>query len=303
MNSRIKFDALAGMIIGDAFGKMYYGKSREQLLKEDIKDFSSNLGEIIWSDKTALALCVAEAVKDRFDKSLLLNFFDAFLNKKYWAVVDKEKFISKDIERNLKEAISRSGGFDIEDNKPSMTGEILLQVVPLCFYTTNMPLSLRYTIVRDLVSITAPDIPSLLAAFYLEEFIINFLKGDSLMSVYFTMQETFPLILRNLGFDNQDIDLLWRLVFREIWTYDMAEIGQYNDVISTAETALWAIINSTSYVEALVNAIRFGGDTILLGALTGTIAGIVYSVDNIPKDWLEKIHKKQMLEDLVEMVY
>ncbi len=303
MNNRIKFDALAGMIIGDAFGKMYFGKSREQLLKEDIKDFSSDWDKIIWSDKTSLALCVAEAIKDRFDKNRLLEFFDTCLKKNHWAVVGKEKFISKAIERNLKEAISRSGGFDIENKGTDQAGEILLQVVPLSFYTANMPLSLRYTLVRELVSLTAPDLPSLLAAFYLEEYITYFLKGDSLLSAYYTMQETFPLILRNMGFNNQDIDLLWRLLFREIWIYDMQEIGLYNDVISVTESALWAVINSSSFVDALVKAIKLGGDTVLLGALTGSLAGIVYSADNIPKNWLEKIYNRHMIEDLIESVY
>ncbi|MGJ3193100.1 ADP-ribosylglycohydrolase family protein [Peribacillus frigoritolerans] len=37
-----------------------------------------------------------------------------------------------------------------------------------------------------------------------------------------------------------------------------------------------------------------------VGAITGTLAGMYYKMDDIPKEWLEKITRKEDIDELIE---
>lgn len=37
-----------------------------------------------------------------------------------------------------------------------------------------------------------------------------------------------------------------------------------------------------------------------MGAITGSIAGIIYGYYNIPKRWIDKLRKKEYLDDLID---
>ena len=72
--------------------------------------------------------------------------------------------------------------------------------------------------------------------------------------------------------------------------------------------ALWSLLdsirqnfwrrNNNSYAEAVLNAVNREGDTDTTGAVTGGLAGIYYGYENIPKDWVEQIARK---EDIMEL--
>ena len=48
-----------------------------------------------------------------------------------------------------------------------------------------------------------------------------------------------------------------------------------------------------------IKAINLGNDTDTIGAIAGSMAGIIYGIDNIPKEWLNKLLKKDYLIELV----
>ena len=66
----------------------------------------------------------------------------------------------------------------------------------------------------------------------------------------------------------------------------------------TLEASLWCLLNSSSYAEGVLKAVNLGGDTDTTAAVTGGLAGICYGVDNIPREWIEKIPRKQDIIDL-----
>ena len=58
---------------------------------------------------------------------------------------------------------------------------------------------------------------------------------------------------------------------------------------------------SRNYEEAVVKAINLGDDTDTVGAITGSIAGIAYGKENIPKRWLSKLRKKELTMNWVDI--
>jgi ADP-ribosyl-[dinitrogen reductase] hydrolase len=61
-------------------------------------------------------------------------------------------------------------------------------------------------------------------------------------------------------------------------------------VLHTIESALWAVMTTQSFEEALVQAVNLGHDADTTGTVAGAIAGALYGVDAIPIRWKEVIH-------------
>ena len=59
------------------------------------------------------------------------------------------------------------------------------------------------------------------------------------------------------------------------------------------------VLNTNSYKQAIVGAINLGGDTNTIGALTGSIAGVIYGVDEIPNEWIDDIRSKEIVNNII----
>ncbi len=57
----------------------------------------------------------------------------------------------------------------------------------------------------------------------------------------------------------------------------------------TLESSLWALLNTSSFEDALVQVINLGGDTDTAGAVTGALAGAAYGLEAIPTRWVGKL--------------
>ncbi len=58
----------------------------------------------------------------------------------------------------------------------------------------------------------------------------------------------------------------------------------------TVESALWAVLTTRSFEEALVQAVNLGWDADTTGSVTGAIAGALYGLEAIPARWREALH-------------
>ena len=59
-------------------------------------------------------------------------------------------------------------------------------------------------------------------------------------------------------------------------------------------------MNTNNYKEAVLKAVNLGDDTDTIGALTGGIAGIIYGLDEIPKEWLDSLQKKDEISIFID---
>ena len=51
------------------------------------------------------------------------------------------------------------------------------------------------------------------------------------------------------------------------------------------------------FSSTLKRAVNLGGDTDIIAALTGAIAGLAFSFDEIPDDWVYKIKNNTLIQD------
>ena len=76
------------------------------------------------------------------------------------------------------------------------------------------------------------------------------------------------------------------------------EIRSTGYVVDTLEAALWCVLTTNSYRECVLKAVNLGDDTDTVAAIAGGLAGILYGLDSIPEEWLEKLKKRDYIEDM-----
>ena len=160
-------------------------------------------------------------------------------------------------------------------------------------------MNLRLPLLKQIVSYTNPYYEALLASLYLEEFVRNLLQGNSLISSYYSVQQILPIIWKNINFDMKVLDILWQLLENEIWTFSREEIKASHHIVESLEALIWVLTQTNSYIDAVLQAVNLGGDTASIGALTGAIAGILYTEKNIPNDWFDKLLLFEQVERLI----
>ena len=69
-------------------------------------------------------------------------------------------------------------------------------------------------------------------------------------------------------------------------------------IVYTLESVLWVILNCNSFPETIIGAINLGGDTDTVGAIAGSIAGILYGYESIPENWLTNLKRLDYISEI-----
>jgi len=57
-------------------------------------------------------------------------------------------------------------------------------------------------------------------------------------------------------------------------------------------------VNSTNYYDCVLKAVNLGEDTDTAAAVVGGLADLYYGYENIPKEWVSTIARREFIEDL-----
>lgn len=82
---------------------------------------------------------------------------------------------------------------------------------------------------------------------------------------------------------------------RSIYSLNEEEIKSTGYVVDTLEAALWAVATTDNYRDAVLKAVNLGDDTDTVAAVAGGLAGIMYGMDGIPKEWIEGLRGKDII--------
>jgi ADP-ribosylglycohydrolase len=299
---------LFGASIGDAIGVPVEFKSRSYLKQNPITDMigygTYNQPPGTFSDDSSLTFCLAEALTKDFDLQVIAQNFIKWANYAYWTATDVVFDIgiaTRKAINNLSQGISPelAGGTSEYDNGNGS----LMRISPLLFYIYKMPISERYDIVKKVSSITHGHIRSVISCFYYIEFMIAIINGNNLISAYNDLKKMLPDFFRKLSIDQLEIGLFDGLLTNNIYDLSEDQIKSGGYVIETLEASIWCLLTTNNYRDAVLKAVNLGSDTDTTGCVTGGIAGLYYGYDNIPKNWIKKIQKKEDIEKLSENLY
>jgi ADP-ribosylglycohydrolase len=77
------------------------------------------------------------------------------------------------------------------------------------------------------------------------------------------------------------------------------EIRGTGHVVRSLEAALWAFHRTSSFGEAVLLAVNLGDDADTTGAVCGQVAGAYYGESGIPREWIAKLARHELIDQLL----
>ena len=302
-----------GLIVGDATGVPVEFSTREEREKKPIRDMTGygtyNQPEGTWSDDSSMALATLASIKDKGKidyKDIMDRFHDWCMYGEYTPfgeVFDIGIATSRAVMKYSNGAGAlESGGKTEWDNGNGS----LMRILPVCLYLFEQQKSLNISddevidMVHNCSALTHAHIRSKLACgiyYFLVRAVL--IKGGELTErLQIGIDNAFEYYGKNneneLGSYNRLISLS---EFKNIPEELIKSTGY---VVYTLEAAIWCLINTSSYKEAVLKAVNLGDDTDTIAAVTGGLAGIYYTYDEIPVSWRAKVQKKDWIDSLLK---
>jgi ADP-ribosyl-[dinitrogen reductase] hydrolase len=291
--------ALLGLATADALGVPVEFKSRSYLAEHPVTGMlaygTHNQPAGTWSDDSSLTFCLAEMLCQGYDLNNLAARFVNWRDYGYWTPhgetfdigIATNKAIS-----NLRDGVAPAlaGGSAKTDNGNGS----LMRILPLAFYIKELPLAERYRITKDVSGLTHKHIRSVTACFLYLEMARYLLSGKDKYEAYEAMRCNTEF----LHLSAAESEIFSRIISGKLPDLPYESIQGTGYVIHTLEAAIWCLLNTNNYEEAVLKAIHLGNDTDTTAAVTGGLAGIVYGKENIPAAWLNVLVQKEKIEDL-----
>jgi ADP-ribosyl-[dinitrogen reductase] hydrolase len=297
--------ALLGLAVGDALGVPVEFREREGLQQHPVTDMTGygthQQPAGTWSDDSSLAFCLAEALTRDFNMERLAQYFIDWRYKNFWTphgvVFDIGITTQESIER-LAKGISpiQAGGFYESENGNGS----LMRILPLLFYIKDKPIEERFEITKAVSSLTHGHMRAVIACFYYLEFARQILLQRDKFEVFISLQQTLPTFIEQQGIDPKEIAKFNRLFKEDIHFAGVSTISSGGYVLHTLEAAIWCVLNTGNYSDAVLTAVNLGRDTDTTGAVTGGLAGLIYGLEGIPEKWISQLARRADIEQLAE---
>ena len=273
---------LYGLAIGDALGMPLEFKKVEKRLKdgdytEMVQGGWLDLPIGTWTDDTSMALCLAHSLLDcrGFNAEDQLKRYTAWLDEGYLSCANKSIGSGKGT-RNAIQAFKETGSL-VNGDDNSLGNGSLMRLAPVVLYYLDKDTGTIGELCRESSRTTHNS--KLCGCF------CGMLGVD--LSMILTMDKQYWIdTLKNSCY----------LKSRE-------ELGITGHVQVTYENALYSMYNSTTFEQSLITAVNLPGDSDTVGAVCGMIAGAFYGYSNIPQRWIEKLQKKEMIDEVVEKLW
>ena len=321
-NSKLQ-SSIIGFVIGDALGVPVEFMSREQLKNNKITQMEGygthNQPKGTWSDDTSMLLATMDAFCDiegdyvnnhKLYQVVMDNFVSWKYEKKYTPfkqVFDIGNATSTAIEdyKNgyyQKDQTYRANNYN---NVNSNGNGSLMRILPIA-----INLAMKNEIDSNIIDKTCNYISSLTHAHYYSIFachifvryIIELFKTNDKNISYINTKKIINEWLNQNSYGIEETQKL-REVYKRILEDDIQKVKE-NDikssgyVVDTLEAVLWTILNTDSFKNAVLTAVNLGDDTDTVGALVGSVAGIIYGYDSIPVEWINDLQNKDLIFDL-----
>lgn len=292
-------DSIIGHAVGDAMGVPTEFCIREYLLKNPVKEMigSDKTGQPAgsWSDDTSMEI----ATIDSFIQNKEFNYDDIMHKWEEW--INEAKYTANndtfDVGRTCLRAI-RNHSLGTEPLKCGIDGEqsngngSLMRILPVALYSYYRKLDVNEIIklTNELSSLTHKHDISKLGCYIYVRYIMFLLDGKN-------KNEAYELIktLDYSTYDEYAISKYERILKNDIASYTIDNILSTGYVVDTLECSLWILLNANSYKETIIATTNIGNDTDTIGAIAGSMAGIIYGYDSIPTSWIDKLMRKDYL--------
>ena len=290
-------DMILGIAVGDAMGVPLVGTDRNSLITNPVTAMLpfSDFGEGVWSTPTSLALAIGNTIfKYGIEDLFIMNSLVDVYNYKY--SIHSNLFtlgkttteaITKYLDGNMP---NKCGGINLNNNGSGA----LLMMGPVAYYCylNKCSSSEVLSIVRKVTSLTHNHEISIIASYLYTMYLYYLLIGKDKHSALELLGE-----LDLTDFRDEYVELFSSILKTGLRDVFMDTIKTTGYVVSTLEAALFVILNSDNYSQAIIGAINLGGETSTVASIVGCIAGVLYGRSEIPDAWISKLQGTNIINE------
>ncbi|BDS10383.1 ADP-ribosylglycohydrolase family protein [Aureispira anguillae] len=300
--------AILGLAVGDALGVPVEFMSREMLQKNPVKimrEFGTHKQpKGTWSDDSTMTFCLMETLAQGYDLRDLGDRFVRWYRQAYWTpyknVFDMGNTTRQAIIRLETQQIepTQAGGKDRQSNGNGS----LMRILPLLFYTKELPINQRWKITRAVSALTHGHFVACFACFIYLEYARLLLEGHDKWKAYQLMLDLVNGFTTTQSFLEGDLHSFHRIFQapKQLAQLPKNQINSGGYVIDSLEASFWCLLNGNNYSETVLSAVNLGRDTDTTGAITGGLAGILYGESGIPLTWISYLARLNDILDLIE---
>lgn len=276
---------LAGLAVGDALGgplEFQPARTPENYVTEMIGGGWQQLAPGEWTDDTQMALCIVESLlaKKVFDPDDIVRRFIAWMNTGPKDIGLHTSRVLTNIRNGMPWEEASQEAYNLDPN--NAPNGSLMRCPPLAmffFQHPNYAASLSPVLSR--VTHAHPDCEW--ACVFVNVAIANLLTlvglPEAMEAAYEACDEASPELKARIGAAMKPKN----------------ETSPTGWVLDTLEVAIWAVLHTSTFEEAVVVAINRGADADTVGAVTGALAGAYYGISAIPERWLAKLKERDFL--------
>lgn len=296
-------DGILGLAIGDAMGVPLEFCIREKLMENPTTQMlgygSHDVPKGSWSDDTSMTLATIDSINNigKIDCNDIANNFLLWVKEAKYTPTDRVFDIGRTtiraiakFEENRNNAIECGGESEMDNGNGS-----LMRILPIAYYAfaKNLNNNEILQIVSNVSSITHKHEISIMGCYIYVLYAIQLLKGKTKEQAYEHIKEyDYDM------FSSSTVNRYNRILNNDISSFSLDEIKSTGYIVDTLEATLWVLLNTTSYNQAIIGAINLGNDTDTVGACVGGLAGIIYGIDAISKEWKNDLIKYDYICEL-----
>lgn len=287
--------AAYGFILGDALGVPFEFKKRGTFECAGMEGYGTHdQPPGTWSDDSSMMLATCRSLKENDLSIDIDNMREKFIS---WLNEGEYTPFGETFDMGIATSTALDTGKPQDDEYSNGNGS-LMRILPLAFVDCTDEE------IRQVSAITHAHEISKQACVIYVDIIKEYLRQncsseDEKGSCDSKRGKSMAEIIREIPEYKPPFDRLCRL---DELSED--EIRSSGYVVDTLEAALWCILRTDEepddrgkYTRCLIRAVNLGDDTDTVAAVTGGLAGLIWPIEQIPKDWIEKIKAKDLIEE------
>lgn len=305
---------IMGLVVGDALGVPVEFQTRESLSKKPVQGMRAygtyNQPAGTWSDDSSMTLATMTSLMGGLDyKDLMDRFLDWYERGVY--TPHGQAF---DIGIATSQALVRykagwspleSGGQGERDNGNGS----LMRILPFLFYFNadygaiiNDGREEVFEKIGQASSLTHAHKRSIMACSIYLSIAQGLIFWNKNMAVEKGLTRALSHYSTLEGYKDE-MKHFSKIAHIDFIDLEEKDIGSSGYVIDSLEASIWCLLNTDTYEDCVLRAVNLGQDTDTTAAIAGGLAGLYYGYEDIPKDWLETIIKRDELEELCHDFY
>lgn len=291
-----KRGCLCGLAVGDALGAAVEFKMPGEFAP--IFDYRTggphglNIGE--WTDDTSMALALADSLGRGFDQlDQLSEYFQWWKSGKY--SVNGRCFDIGTTTRHAIWSYDETGNIASDTNPAASGNGSIMRLAPIPIkYEYHYPhLIGNLASLAEMSSVTTHGSEQCKSACrYMAVVLAALIHGEDRDEV---LSPDWKHLKEIKAFDPNILKVI-------AGSYRSGEVKGSGWVVQSLEAALWAFSSSNSFEEAVLKAVNLGNDADTTGAVCGQFAGAYWGESGIPKNWLDRLARKDMIEEALTKI-